>query len=77
MSTSEEREAAALAKLESGVDTIFHFANGPAEDLVPTESGNIPTLAGIAARANDSHESFVKLVEDTTSTMQNLPADAE
>lgn len=77
MATPEEREAAALDKLDSGVNTIFHFANGPAEDLVPTESGNIPTLAGIAKMAEDNHASIVQLVEDTTETMNNLPANAE
>lgn len=75
MATPQEREDAALTKLESGVNTIFHFANGPATDLVPTESGNIPTLAGVVAKIEDDHESFAQLVTDTTETLNTLPVD--
>lgn len=77
MLTPSERETAALDKLDNGVNIVDRFANGPADELVPTESGNLPTLAALVKTAEDNHESFIKLVEDTTETMTNLPAAAE
>lgn len=71
----EDRKEAAMVKLESAVETLHNFIHGPETDLVPTESGNVPTLSRIAKLNNDSINSVSDLVVTTTETIDNLPTD--
>lgn len=47
MSDYSDRQAIELAKLENATGIIHDFANGPVDATVPTESGEVPTLANL------------------------------
>lgn len=72
MPTVQERQLAAIAKLETGTDTIHKFIHGTKFELVETESGNIPTMSGIASMLDLSNQRVVDLVVATTENLNDL-----
>lgn len=69
------RLEAATIKTEAASSIVSRFANNPADETIPTESGNIPTLKGVigdiqaqgAAAAQDVYDQAQEAIDQALS----------
>lgn len=69
------RLEAATIKTETASDIVYRFANRPASETIPTDSGNIPTLQGVigdinaqgAAAAQDVYDQAQEAIQQALS----------